>query len=70
MILKIKEENYDDIIVDLTNINQIELLEFSKNKEFNLYLICDENIKIDKNLRDMSKKIIEKSLNKEFFQSF
>lgn len=70
LILKIKEENYDDIIVDLTNINQIELLEFSKNKEFNLYLICDENIKIDKNLRDMSKKIIEKSLNKEFFQSF
>lgn len=70
LISKLNTENYDDVIVDLTNIKQDELIEVMKNKEFNLFVICDKDLKIEEYICENSKKIIEKPLNKEFFQDF
>lgn len=70
LISKLNSENYDDVIVDLTNVKQDELIEVMKNKEFNLFVICDKDLKIEEYICENSKKIIEKPLNKEFFQDF
>lgn len=70
LISKLNTENYDDVIVDLTNVKQDELIEVMKNKEFNLFVICDKDLKIEEYICENSKKIIEKPLNKEFFQDF
>lgn len=70
LIFKLNNENYDDVIVDLTNVKQDELIEVMKNKEFNLFVICSKDLKIEEYICKNSKKIIEKSLNKEFFQDF
>lgn len=70
LIFKLNAENYDDVIVDLTNVKQDELIEVMKNKEFNLFVICNKDLKIEEYICENSKKIIEKPLNKEFFQDF
>ncbi len=68
-LLENLEDNYSKIFIDISCINQEELIEILKVKKFNLYIICDNKNQVDEYLKSNCLMIFEKPLDKELLIS-
>jgi signal transduction histidine kinase len=67
--LKNEKISYDKIVIDLDYITQYELKEFLKNKKINLFIATSHIEKIDEDLKNSIKVILEKSQKDKFLES-